>query len=67
MNGSGLRGRLARLEARLRPRKPRQIIVWSVGEPRPDVPPGAVLIRIVVDDDSAKGPDDEDAAGVYTP
>jgi len=63
MNGSGLRSRLARLEARLRPRKPRQIIVGSEGEPRPDVPPGAVLIHLVTDDGQSGG----DAARAYTP
>ena len=66
MNGSGLRSRLARLEARLRPRKPREIIVWSEGEPRPDVPPGAVLIHLVREgDDDGQG--DGDAGEVYTP
>ena len=51
MNSSGLRSRLARLEARLRPRKPPTIVCCHGDEPRPDVPPGAVLIRIVVDDE----------------
>ena len=66
MNGSGLRSRLARLEARLHPRKPREIIVWSEGEPRPDVPPGVVLIHLVTDDDGGDGQGNGDAAGVYT-
>ena len=48
MNGSGLRSRLARLEARLRPRKrPRVLVWWDAGEPRPEVPPGGVLLRWV--------------------
>jgi len=66
MHSSGLRSRLRKLEKRLHPRKPWQIVVWDGDGPCPDVSPGAVLIQIVVDDDSDQ-PRGSGPRGGYTP
>ena len=50
MRANGTGARLARLEERLRPKGRRPIVVWWPGEPRPEVPKGAHLIRVVYKD-----------------
>jgi len=50
MKAHGVLSRLARLEDRLRPRGPRQIVIQWPGEPPPEVPKGADLIQVVYDD-----------------
>lgn len=50
MRAHGLMARLARLENRLRPKGKRVIVIWWPDEPRPEVPEGGVLIRVVYED-----------------
>jgi len=51
MRANGLGARLARLEDRLRPQGPREIVVWCPEEePEPEVPDGAMLLKVVYAD-----------------
>jgi len=47
--------RVSRLEDRVRPNGGRAIVIWRPDEPRPEVPEGADLIRVVYENRTESG------------